>query len=53
MSINKAWHSKNRMPKNANFEQRVKWHLSHKKNCSCMPIPKKLEEEMKRRGIKI
>lgn len=31
MAINKEWHSKNRMPKNANFEQRVKWHLDHKK----------------------
>jgi len=52
MAINKEWHSRNRMPKNASLEQRVKWHLAHQKKCSCMPIPKKLQEEMKKRGIK-
>ena len=43
---------KNKMPANATFEQRVKWHLAHKINCSCRPIPAKLAEEMKKRGIK-
>ncbi|HEY6976941.1 MAG TPA: hypothetical protein VH396_11680 [Chitinophagaceae bacterium] len=52
MKINTAWHEKNRMPKNANFEQRVKWHLEHQENCSCRPIPEKLTAEMKRKGIK-
>lgn len=52
MKINKAWHEKNKMPANATFEQRVKWHLAHKINCSCRPIPAKLAEEMKKRGIK-
>ncbi len=52
MSINKEWHLKNKMPRNPTFEQRVKWHLAHSKNCSCRPIDVKLVEEMKRRGIK-
>jgi hypothetical protein len=52
MKINKIWHEKNRMPKNANFEQRVKWHLEHQKNCSCRPVPEKLVAEMKKKGIK-
>jgi len=52
MPINKSWHLANKMPQNPTVEQRIKWHLEHKKNCSCMPIPKKLEEEMKRMGIK-
>lgn len=52
MKINKEWHEKNKMPKNATFEQRVRWHLEHLKNCSCRgEIPQKLAEEMKRRNI--
>ena len=31
MKINKEWHEKNKMPKNAKFEERVKWHLALKK----------------------
>ena len=52
MAINAEWHRKNRMPKNATFEQRVKWHLEHQKNCSCRPISGKLAEEMKKRKIR-
>jgi hypothetical protein len=51
MKINKDWHLKNKMPDNPTFEQRVKWHLSHQKHCLCRPIPKKLLDEMKKRGI--
>jgi len=40
------------MPKNPSIDQRIKWHLEHQKNCSCRPIPEKLAEEMKKRGIK-
>ena len=52
MKINKEWHLKNKMPKNPTFEQRVKWHLEHAKNCTCRPIPDKLKEEMKKAKIK-
>ncbi|WP_276481775.1 hypothetical protein [Paraflavitalea pollutisoli] len=52
MKINKAWHEQHRMPKNPSFEQRVKWHLGHQQHCSCRPIPAKLAEEMKKKGIK-
>lgn len=52
MKINKAWHENNKMPVNPSFEQRVKWHLAHKKNCSCRLIPEKLAAEMKEKGIK-
>jgi hypothetical protein len=41
------------MPKNANFEQRVKWHLAHPKNCSCRPIPEKLIQKMRKKGINV
>jgi len=53
MSINKEWHSQNRMPQRATFEQRVEWHLEHIKHCTCAPIPKKLGEKMKKKGIEI
>jgi hypothetical protein len=46
MKTNREWHLENRMPKNPNFEQRVKWHLEHQKNCNCRPIPQKLLEEV-------
>jgi hypothetical protein len=53
MPINKEWHLKNRMPKNASFEERVKWHMGHNKNCSCrLGFPEKLEEEMRKKGLK-
>ncbi len=51
MKINAAWHTRHLMPKNATFEQRVKWHLAHQKNCGCRPIPTKLAEQMKEKGI--
>jgi hypothetical protein len=51
MKINKDWHLKNEMPMNATFKQRVKWHLAHQKHCLCRPIPQKLLDEMKKRGI--
>ncbi|MDX1940891.1 MAG: hypothetical protein SFU99_10100 [Saprospiraceae bacterium] len=53
MKINKTWHEQNVMPKNPSFEQRVKWHLEHIKHCACRPIPKKLLEQMKQKGIQI
>ncbi|WP_341900852.1 hypothetical protein [Fluviicola taffensis] len=51
MKTNKEWHEKNKMPKNATFEQRVKWHLEHLKNCSCRPIPKGLLNEMEEKNV--
>ena len=49
MGINKEWHEKNKMPKNASIEQRIEWHIEHQKHCSCRPIPKKVKEEMKKK----
>lgn len=49
--MNKEWHLKNPMPPNATTLQRIEWHLAHRKHCACRPIPAKLLEEMKRRGL--
>lgn len=46
MKINKEWHSKNKMPKNATEDQCIKWHLEHEKNCNCRPMPIKLKEKL-------
>jgi hypothetical protein len=51
--LNKAWHEKNLMPKNATLDQRIEWHIAHHKNCLCRDIPGKLKEEMKKRGIMV
>ncbi|MBP6695394.1 MAG: hypothetical protein KA161_09710 [Saprospiraceae bacterium] len=53
MKINKEWHEKNKMPKNATFEQRAKWHMDHVKQCECRPVPEKLLAEMKEKHIKV
>jgi hypothetical protein len=49
--LNKAWHEQHRMPANATLEQRIRWHLEHRKHCACRPIPPKLAETMKARGL--
>lgn len=46
MKLNTVWHLKNKMPKNATEDQRIKWHLAHQKNCKCRPIPAKLAEKL-------
>ncbi|MCW3092303.1 MAG: hypothetical protein JWP81_3372 [Ferruginibacter sp.] len=53
MKLNKEWHLANVMPKNATLEQRIAWHLEHKKHCACRDIPQKLQDAMKKKGIKI
>ncbi len=49
--INREWHHAHRMPVNATMEQRLEWHLEHVKYCGCRPIPAKIAEEMKKRGM--
>jgi len=49
--LNKSWHMKHKMPKKATLEQRIRWHLAHQKQCGCRPIPAKLAELMKSRGL--
>jgi hypothetical protein len=52
MNLNKEWHLKHPMPKNANLDQRIAWHLEHIKYCSCRGIPDKLKAAIKSRGLK-
>jgi hypothetical protein len=52
MQLNKEWHLTHPMPVNAALEQRIAWHIEHKKNCACRDIPEKLKAEIKKRRIK-
>ena len=51
MKINKAWHERHKMPRNATLEQRLEWHLAHSFNCSCREMPTKIREELEARGL--
>lgn len=49
--INAEWHKSNRMPANATLDQRVTWHLEHKKHCDCRPdLPRSIQQELDRRS---
>jgi len=37
---------KNKMPKNATENERIKWHLEHEKNYNCRSMPLKLKEKI-------
>ncbi len=47
MKLNKEWHSKHIMPKNATFEERVTWHLEHQKNCQCRDMSESIKLAIK------
>ncbi|MEW6036337.1 MAG: hypothetical protein AB1529_07015 [Candidatus Micrarchaeota archaeon] len=47
--VNKEWHLKNRMPKNATVEQRVKWHKGHARACACREMPESIRRLIGRR----
>jgi hypothetical protein len=49
--LNKAWHEEHRIPANATLAQRMQWHLEHRMHCACRPIPPKLAEAMKAKGL--
>jgi hypothetical protein len=51
MKINAEWHAKNKMPENPTIDERIKWHLSHSKHCSCRPLGGKILEEIKKRKL--
>jgi hypothetical protein len=47
--MNKAWHQKNKMRKNATKAERLAWHLAHQQACGCRPIPKSLKPMLDQR----
>jgi hypothetical protein len=49
--LNKAWHEKHKMPAKATLQQRIRWHLQHRKQCGCRSIPAKLAEALQAKGL--
>jgi len=49
--MNKSWHQRHKMPKNATTDQRLAWHLEHQKQCACRPMPKSLRSLVTRRAV--
>ncbi len=39
MPMNAAWHASNPMPDNAPFDERVRWHGEHTRECGCRKPP--------------
>jgi len=48
--MNKRWHDRHKMPRDATAVEKLKWHLKHHKHCGCRPIPKSLLAAVKRPG---
>ncbi|MEK6698102.1 MAG: hypothetical protein AABZ10_03560 [Nitrospirota bacterium] len=48
--LNKEWHAKNRMPKNATLDERVQYHLEHSKKCGCRPVPESVLAYVRSKG---
>ena len=51
MKINEAWHARNPMSERPTLEERIKWHLSHARHCACRPIPAKVAQAIRARGL--
>ncbi len=52
--INSPWHKAHRMPPRATLDQRVAWHLAHRKACQCRKgLPATISAELERRGVQV
>jgi hypothetical protein len=52
MKINKVWHEKHRMSKNATLIQRINWHIAHAKHCGCRQMPASIVSALERKDLK-
>jgi hypothetical protein len=48
MSINREWHQKHKMKKNATEKEKIKWHIEHEKNCSCRKMPESIKKKIRK-----
>jgi hypothetical protein len=49
--VNRGWHDTHRMPRNANLEQRIAWHIEHAAQCGCWEMSDSVKKAMEQRGI--
>ncbi|NVM66765.1 hypothetical protein FHW88_005083 [Mucilaginibacter sp. SG538B] len=50
MKLNIAWHLANPMPKYPTLEERITWHTAHQVHRGCRPVPRSVEEKIKKRA---
>lgn len=48
-SVNGDWHREHPMPKNADLDQRVSWHIAHAMACRCRAMPAGIADVIARR----
>ncbi len=53
MKINAAWHRKNRVPKPADTNKYLQWHVDHARECGCRPIPDSAKKLLNQRKPKL
>jgi hypothetical protein len=49
--MNERWHAENKLHPNAPLSARAQWHLEHRRECGCRPIPEKLFAQMRELGM--
>jgi len=48
--MNREWHEAHPMPRNANLQQRIDWHMAHTAECGCREIPDSVRQALEERG---
>lgn len=48
--MNREWHDAHPMPRNANLQQRIDWHIAHAGACGCREIPEMVKQALEERG---
>lgn len=48
--LNAEWHMGHRMPPKGTLEQRLEWHVEHRKHCGCREMPAAIKDELARRN---
>ena len=48
--MNREWHEAHPMPRNANLQQRIDWHIAHTAECGCRDVPESVKLALEDRG---
>jgi hypothetical protein len=52
MALNRTWHEKHRLGRDASLDTRVAWHREHARVCGCRKMPQSIAAEIRRRAAK-
>jgi len=50
--MDRGWHERHALPKNASLGERIAWHREHQARCACRPVPQRLREQVEGRRRK-